>query len=277
MRTILLTTTLITFLFLISLLSPNSNLKVNGVTTNIPTPTPTPASISNYVKPTLPVKEAYTIILVGDSMTQALGPNSDAFRAKLEALYPDTIFGIFNYGFSATNILSVNDRLTKETTFNGTTFPSILGRQFDVIILESFAHNPLSEYPLDQGITLQNQTLDKIVRDIVVTHPEAVIIFQATLGPSKTHYAQGNRDLDPQTRLKWTDERAYYLENHINYAKSHNIPLIDIFHPSLGENGSVNLKYIDSHDYIHPSTLGLELIASISGDFLYDNNIIPKP
>lgn len=268
------TSLLLAVLFLIYLLSPVGDPKVNGLTT-LPTPTPTPSVIAHYNPPTLPQKEAYTIILVGDSMTQALGPNSDQLRLKLAELYPNNIFGIFNYGYSATNILSVNDRLTKETTFNGTTNPAILGRQFDIIILESFGHNPLSDYPLDQGITLQNQTLDTLVRDLVVTHPDSVIIFLATLGPSKTHYAQGNRDLDPVTRLNWANERAYYLENHINYANSHNIPLIDVFHPSLLPTGSVDLKYINPHDYIHPSTLGLELIASKSADFIFNNNIIP--
>ncbi|HKC04715.1 MAG TPA: hypothetical protein VKC54_02495, partial [Patescibacteria group bacterium] len=102
-----------------------------------------------YKIPVIPNKQSYLTFLVGDSMVAALGANDDGLRQNLIKYYPGHEFVNYNYGFPSTNIESLPDRLEKGVTFDGKDYQSILSQGFDLIILESFAYNPLSQYPLE--------------------------------------------------------------------------------------------------------------------------------
>ena len=61
-----------------------------------------------FIKPS----RSYTLVFVGDSMTEYLG-NFDEMQNYLGKYYPKDKFLLLNYGFGSTNILSVPDRLEK--------------------------------------------------------------------------------------------------------------------------------------------------------------------
>lgn len=212
-----------------------------------------------------------TMVLVGDSMTERLG-NSDEIRADLKKYYPTKTVEVLNYGFGSTNILSVPDRLTKETMYTRI-FRPILDIDFDMILIESFGHNPLSEMPLPDGLKKQDETLDQIVSLIKTSNPRAKIIFVATIAPNKKRYGEGTVDLSPEKRAEWANERIAYIKNHIEYANSHNLPLINIYEKSLGIDGDGNLNYIDSKGHIHPSPGGVYFISQEIADFIHNNNL----
>lgn len=258
---------------LISLFKPTPPL---SVLIPFPTPTPTPAPppiIENYQPPTLKPAPAYTILFVGDSMTAALGPNFDALRSLLDKSFPNKVFGLFNYGFGSTNILSVYDRLINDQNYLGQTLPAILSREFEVIILESMGHNPLSQFPLSEGLNQQTDALDKFVARLAFEKPNSLIVFLTTIAPSQSHYALKTTDLSPQIRNLWANERRNYIENHLNYALRHHIPVIDVYAKSLDAQGNTLLKYVNSSDYIHPSGEGIKLISQEIADFL--NTVLP--
>ncbi len=209
-------------------------------------------------------------------MTDVLGENFDQLRLELNEDYPNKVFGLFNYGFGSTNILSVMDRLVKPSQYQGRELPAILDRYFDVIIIESFGHNPLSQLPLGVGLMKQTETLDEIVAWLVYSHPESVIVFLATISPSQEFYGKGVVELTGEQRNAWANERRAYIENHINYAKRHNIPLIDVYAKSLDDAGQTLLKYVSSANYIHPSGEGIKLISQSISDFLFQNKILPN-
>lgn len=217
-------------------------------------------------------KPDYTIVLVGDSMTEYLG-NSDELRSYLKNYYLDKTFEILNYGFGSTNILSVEKRL-KEETFHTRSFKAILDLDFDLILLESFGHNPLSEYPLEEGLQKQNQALDIILQSITEKKPNSKIVFAATISPNKYAYGRGVVELSDEERIKWAEERVAYIKNHIKYATSHNIPLINIFEKSLDEGGNGNTDYISNADYIHPSPQGVYFISEQIAKFIFENKIL---
>jgi lysophospholipase L1-like esterase len=215
-------------------------------------------------------KDAYTIILVGDSMTQALGPNTDKLGKYLKEYYPNKVFGIFNLSQGSTNILSVQKRLDEDI------LPS---REFEVIIIESFGHNPLSQYPLEEGLEKQNQALDRIVSSIRNTKSKAkvnsIIAFLATIAPNQDNYGKGAVELSPEERKKWAEERSAYIKNHIEYAKKNDIPLINVYEKSLNKEGTGNLDYIEGVTFIHPSEKGVDLISKEIAAFLYNQRILP--
>lgn len=212
-----------------------------------------------------------TIVFVGDSMTEYLG-NFDELRNHLKKYFPDKTFLILNYGFSSTNILSVPDRLEKNLPHSGRIFQAINDIPFGLILIESFGHNPLSEYPLEQGLKLQKEALDKTISIITQKHPKSSITFIATIAPNKERYGEGVVNLMPEKRAQWAEERVAYIKNHIEYAREHNIPLINIYGDSLDKTGTGNIDYISSNDFIHPSPTGIYFISEKIAKFLYQNN-----
>ncbi len=207
-----------------------------------------------------------TIVFVGDSMTEYLG-NFDELRGYLKNYYPDKKFLLLNYGFSSTNILSVQDRLEKESTHSGRAFQAINDIPFGLILIESFGHNPLSDHSLRSGLKLQTKALDKIVETLTKKHPKSSIVFIATIAPNKDRYAEGVVNLTSEKRAQWAEERAAYIKNHVQYAKSHNIPLINIYEKSL-KDGTGNIDYINTNDFIHPSPTGIYFISEEIAIFL---------
>lgn len=216
-------------------------------------------------------KKEITIVFVGDSMTEYLG-NFDELRSYLKKYYPTKKFLLLNYGFGSTNILSVQNRLEKDSSHSGRLFQAINNIPFDLIIIESFGHNPLSDHPFEEGLGLQTKALDKIVSTITQKHPKSSIIFMVTIAPSRERYGEGVVNLTTDKREQWADERIAYIKNHIAYAKTHNIPIVNIFEKSLDKNGSGNIDLVNTNDFIHPSPTGIYFISEEIAKFLYHKN-----
>lgn len=233
-----------------------------------------PKTVNILGKEKVKYPQDYTIVMVGDSMTETLG-NSDEIKKFLSEYYTGKTFEVLNYGFGATNILSVIDRITKETE-HGRKFRPIEEIDYDLILLESFGQNPLSQYGLEEGLRKQTEELDKIVKILKETNPGGKIIFVATISPNKEIFAKTSVDLTPEERAKWAEERISYIKNHIEYANSKNIPVINIFEKSLMENGDGDPDLISTNDYIHPSPTGIIFISREIADFLYQYNIFPQ-
>lgn len=208
----------------------------------------------------------FTIVLVGDSMTEALG-NSTELKSYLKEYYPNKSFEVLNYGFGSTNILTVPERLEK-STFYTRDFRPITDIDFDLIVLESFGHNPLSQLPLEEGLKKQTETLDKIVNILKTKNPRAKIVFMTTIAPSKVLYGTGTVELSKEKRLEWANERIAYIKNHIDYASKHNIPLINAYEKSLIE-GDLNIDLVNDKDFIHPAPTGVVFLSRTLADGIY--------
>ncbi|MBI2022782.1 SGNH/GDSL hydrolase family protein [Candidatus Daviesbacteria bacterium] len=224
-----------------------------------------------------PIKPAgsHTILLIGDSMTDFLRGNEGILKTHLDPFYPNKKINILNYGFGSSNILSVSDRLTKDTSYMGTNFPSILSQNFDLIIVESFGNNPLSEYSMEEGLKKNNEKLDEIVKTIKQSKPQVYIVFLATIAPTKAKFGEGVVKLSQEERFKWGLEREKYIENHIKYAKSHNIPVIDIYHATKNKNNDGDINFLRKDDFIHPSAEGVQKIYREMAQFIVQNRILP--
>lgn len=216
----------------------------------------------------------YTIVLLGDSMTETLG-NADELRGYLNEYFPQKTFEVLNYGYGSTNILSAKERLTQTTHHAGRDFRPILDIDFDYLILESFGHNPLSEYPLDEGLKKQTEILDDIYALVATTAGKEKLIFLSTIGTDKNTYAKNSKpDLSSQVRKQWALERDRYIQNHMSQAKFYGVPAIDVFNASLLSTGNVKDYLVRKDDNIHPSPKGTLFISKRIADFLARNNMI---
>jgi len=216
----------------------------------------------------------YTVILLGDSMTERLG-NTDELRGYLSKYYPKKTFEVLNYGYGATNIESIKERLLQRTD-HFRDYQAITNIDFDLIIIESFANNPLSHYELAKGLAIQNKELDDAIALIKESNPDAKIAFLATIAPNKDTYAKNTVELSAEKRREWVAERIAYFENHIKYAKDHNIPLINTYQASQDLFGNGKMIYIDYDDFIHPSPLGVIFISQKIAEGIYNLNLLPN-
>lgn len=237
-----------------------------------PSKPPQPTVINILGKQKIKYPQDYTLVMIGDSMTETLG-NSDELKKFLSDYYPGKTFEVLNYGYGATNILSVMDRITKETD-HGRKFRPIEEIAYDLILLESFYQNPLSQYGLEDGLKRQSEELDKIVKKLKETNPPGKIVFVATISPNRETFALNQVDLTPEVRAEWVKERIAYIKNHIQFAKDNNIPLINIFEASLLENGDGNPDYINTTDFIHPSPKGIIFISKQIADYIHQKSLI---
>jgi len=180
----------------------------------ITTPTPTPFIFRSYTAPTIEKKQVYKIVMIGDSMTAALGPHGGGLSDYMNLLYkinaqdPQRII-IDNYAKSS-NILGVNDELTKKTTISEYTFGPLLSEDFDLILVESYGYNPLSQFGIQGGLIQQNLALDALMKLLITTHPHAAIVFVATIAPNIENYAkQTQPNKSAEDRANW--QRNGYL------------------------------------------------------------------
>lgn len=228
-----------------------------------------PASIEGKLK----YPHDYTLLLVGDSMTEALG-NSDELRGYLNEYYPDKTFEVLNYSYGSTNLLSAKTRLLTQTYHGIRDYRPALDINFDYLIVESFGHNPLSEFK-EEGLKKQAEALDDLMALVATTSGKEKVIFLATIGANRETYVQtGQPDLTPEKRSQWADERNAYIRNHIEYARSHGIPVIDAYSESLDPGGDTKQYLVRDDDFIHPSPSGVLFISKKIADFLAKGNFI---
>ena len=262
-------------IFVLPLIYP-ANTSINKT---VPTETEKPIekitkTIIKTKNPEISSKDTYTILLLGDSMTDYLRPHYQILITDLKSYYPNTEFVILNYGYGATNILSVKDRLRIETEYNQKYFDPINEVEFDIIMIESFGYNPLSQHGIEEGLSLQTDELFDIYNEIRQSHSNSHIIFVSTIAPNKKLFATNSVDLSEEQRVSWANERISYINNHINFAVNNEIPLLNIFEKSL-DDGEGDLRYISESDYIHPSAKGVHFIYEEIAKYIYENGLLP--
>lgn len=237
---------------------------------------PTPTSYQfPYKNPVIPKNRSYRMIIAGDSIVNSLGANANVLREDLISYYPDSEFVTYNYGYPSTNVLSLYQRLTQTTNDGAKDNQAILTQQFELIIIESFGNNPLSQFPLAEGLQKQDDELERSVKAILAEKPNAAIAFLTPIALDPVNYARGTVALSSEVRKQWVAERVSYIDNHRKFAERLGIPVIDVYKASLKPDGTVDRSYI-SDDFVHPSKKGIELISKSISDYIFTNKIFPQ-
>lgn len=247
-----------------------------------PTPTPTPFpkdTFTTYKKPVLPKSDKYIVFLIGDSMTHAFGPRGGIFTELLREEYPDKNFEVYNYGKASINILQlpkILDEVEIQTDEGKYLRPVMSGEPTpDVIILESFGYNPLSELGEKGGLKKQEEVLAFIMKKLTDRYPNTEIMFMAAIAPDRRTYSLSATGADEEGRWAQAVERMDYINNHMKFAREHNIPLIDTYTPSMDSEGDGDIKYINPDDDIHPSAEGLAHMARIMVKRINEEKVFP--
>ena len=247
------------------------------IPTNIPPAGTAVKEFSMYASPTLQKSDIYNIYLIGDSMTHALGPRGGRFTEVISKAYPGAFFEVSNYAEAGQNIEMMEEHLYKVVTPAGdVTLKPVFDGDPQVIIIESFGYNPLSQHGLEGGLKKQNEVLTHIMQKLTERFPNTVIFFMATIAPDRDTYGRKVLKSDSQGSRLQADERIAYIKNHIKFAQDHNIPIIDVYSESLDAQGDGDTKYINPDDNIHPSAEGLELMSQVMTKRIQEENIFPQ-
>jgi hypothetical protein len=256
----------------------NSSAHSTSIIIDSPTPTPTPYVFARYAKPVLAESDHYIIYLIGDSMTHALGPRGGVFNELLSDAYTGIFFEMFNYSEGNQNIESLPVRMHEpvQAAADLSLAPILDGQPDtpDLIIIESFGYNPLSQFGIDEGLNRQSVVLANVMTTLTEVFPDTAIMFMATIAPDRATYA---KNLDGVARPEQAEERILYIQNHLAYAKEHDIPIIDVFTKTLDGEGDGDVRYISADDNIHPSPDGLLLMGKVMTDTIVADNIFPIP
>ena len=256
--------------------------KATNVVQSIPTPSPKiDIPFGTYTPPRIPKKEVSGIFMVGDSMTEVLGPHGGKLNEYINTLYQSTPghqrIVIDNYAKGSTNMSGLQDMMKQKLVVGDAVLDPLLSRKFDLILVESYGYNPLSQLGIEGGIKKQTELLDQLMWTLTEAHSDSVIVFVATIAPNRANYSSKvNPNTTVAERTEQANERIAYIKNHIEYARLHTIPLINIFEKSLTEQGDGNLRYINPDDSIHPSFAGVDFISQEIANYIYENQIFPR-
>ncbi len=119
---------------------------------------------------------------------------------------------IDNYSISS-NILAINKQLLEKVTISKYQLGALLSDNDDVILIESFGYNPLSDLGLENGIKRQNEALKELVERLIKEKPNMSIIFVATIAPNVNNYGRSTQQATTASdRRKQAEERIAYIK-----------------------------------------------------------------
>lgn len=230
-----------------SLLSPTIQIE--------PSPSVTPTSVSPRLK-----KKSYRIAIYGDSMIDTMGEILEYLEHALKRKYPDTFFGLYNYGVGAENVETGLGRLYHDFNYKNRHYPPITSINADIIIVGSYAYNPFSPHDRDKHWL----TLTKLVQEAQKTG--AAVYMLAEVAPLREDFGRGPHGVNWETSTVYQHSARIIeqLENVVGLSKTLDVPLINVFQQTLVDGKKAGQKrFVNPDDGIHPSVEGHELTAEI--------------
>lgn len=231
------------------------------ITSYVPAPTPTPTPTPTPAPSVMPQpnKGTYVIAAFGDSMVDTMGEHLEYLDKQMMARYPKTEFKFYNYGIGSQNVVEANRRFSEPFTYQSRNYPPLDKINPDVIIISSFAYNPLSPY--------DNQTYLTALKDVLskAKQTKARVYLLAEIAPLKEGFGKGVGgvnwdDQKVKTHLEYIFQN---LDSAVALAAQTNTPLINAYKKSQVDGKYGNKLYVGNHDGIHPSIEGEVFMATL--------------
>jgi hypothetical protein len=269
------------------LADPRNATEVLGIATSMPvslplptlalTPTPDalPSPEPTSTKRSTKTKRYVSVALLGDSMTDTLGPDAPELKNSLKRIYPNTTVTIRNFGVGGENIESAINRITHSYTYLGIQHQSVASFSPDLVIIESCGYNP---FPVDGALNRHWLDLAKAVDTVKTSIPHAKILISVTIAPNALVFGDGAAGLSFGPIDKWQRVNVIktYLENAVRFAKGEKLPLADAYHRSLESDGNGKLSFINPGDHIHYSNAGRVYMGQILSEAINANDLFAE-
>lgn len=233
------------------------------VVSPVPTDTPSPRP-SFFPSPEVsprpsPNKTSYIIAAFGDSMVDTMGENLDYLDKALMARYPTTQFKFYNYGIGSQNVNDALKRFGDPLIYKDRNYPPITEINADIIIISSFAYNPLEPYNKNAYLASLKEVINKS------KSTGAKIYLFAEIAPIRTGFGKGIGGVN------WDEEKVKIhtglifsnLDGMVNLASQTKTPLINAYKKSQTDGKYGDKRYVGTHDGIHPSIEGEIFMADL--------------
>lgn len=227
-----------------------------------PTPSPVPSPTQNPTPTPIPhlTKDQYVFAIIGDSMAETMGDSIDYVLAILRKKYPNTHFAMYNYGIGSENITSGLARFDAPFDHRTRHYPPIAQIKPDIIIVGSYAYNPLVPYDRAQHESALTELVNKsrqISGQVYMLAEIAPVENGFGIGPGGANWPADLANAQVQKIIE-------QMENVFTVAVKLSVPVIDVYNKSKMP-GSIygNPDYVSTHDHIHYSLLGQDLTAGI--------------
>lgn len=218
-------------------------------------PSPTPSAI----------KEEYSIVILGDSMVDTMGENLDYLDEELNKKYPQIDFQLYNYGMGAQTMFQAYDRFDDDFIYKTRDYPPLHELKPDILIVASFAYNPLYPFDRDKHWTKYAELVAKAKE---ITSEVYILVEVAPIGKNFGKGAGETAGWDDEQRLRHSSYIVDLLDNAIGIGETMNVPVIDVYSHTK-ENGNYgDGTYTNSNDGIHPSIKGHELTAQTISEII---------
>lgn len=238
------------------------------VVSPVPTVTPLP-SPSLEPRPKVsprpsPNKSSYIISAFGDSMVDTMGENLDYLDKSMMARYPTTRFKFYNYGVGSQNVIEASSRFSKPLVYKDRNYPAIDKINADIIVVSSFAYNPLSPY--DKNAYLDG--LKEVIKKAKSTGAKVYLFTE--IAPLREGFGKGVGGVNWSESQTKTHVGYIFqnLDSAVNLAGEMKIPLINAYKESQTDGKYGNKIYIGTHDGIHPSIEGEIFMADVIAETL---------
>lgn len=258
----------------------------NFAQTASPSPSPSPTTLISQAKPAVQVQnheksatpsaspevqalakkpaKSYSIALIGDSMIETMGEQTEYLQKSLSAKYPNFEFKLYNYGIGAQNVEQGLNRFNQPFSYKTRNYPPLTEVKPDILIVGSFSYNPFPEHDRAK----HQRLLQSLINQARGSAKKVYLL--AEIAPLKTGFGEGPGGINwPQARAELQAIQIIeLLENAVNLAKMENVPLINAFQASKVDGNYGNKQYVNSHDGIHPSVKGHIFMANFIANTL---------
>ena len=191
-----------------------------------------------------------------------MGSGFPELRHELTKLSPSLDIELKNHGVGTTNVVLGLQRVTQPYDYaaRGRKLPAVIDEHADLVVLESFAYNHLTDSVDDLKRYLD---CHRQIIKILQTKTSTKILLYATIAPNRNRYASG------VINLNWPEERRAqeyelimkYFKTFLKFANKSSLPFLDVFSKSLTPEGTGNLAYESNVDYVHLSFEGRVFIS----------------
>lgn len=203
-------------------------------------------------------KESYVIALTGDSIIETMGKDAPYLKKALEKKYPDTHFFIYNYAKGARNVNQNLKDFHEPFHYKDRHYESIDDLKPDIIIVAGSSYNLFEPHDTNTHWLAYTRLIEEAIK--VTPH----VYMLAEQAPLANGFGAG------QEGATWTSDTAWIhtgriieqIKNVLGLAKTLEIPVIDLYTPSLDEGGQRGKReLISTADNIHLSEKGYEFAA----------------
>lgn len=231
-------------------------------TTNLPSNNealhPSGQIYQNTDEEVLENKQSYSVAIVGDSMVDTMGEDLNYLEDALESKYPDKEFEFYNYGMGAQTMYQAHERWNDDFIYKTRDFPSLPELKPDIIIVASFAYNPVYPFEKDKHWSKLAELIGEAKQ---ITNQVYILAEVAPLGSDFGIGAGETSGWSDEQRLKHSEYIVQLLENAIQIGKVLEIPVIDAYTETKANGNFGDGTYTDKDDGIHPSAEGHKLTA----------------